>query len=91
MSVEFKTDEERLVAEQAVGLYRSVLQAMHTAPEGRGLDTMETVLLNQGRAHLRSILQQAMSTHPEVQKGGPAPGRAPAAKASRSDTTLPRV
>ena len=91
MSVEFKTDEERLVAEQAIGLYRAVLQAMHTAPEGRGLDTMETVLLNQGREHLRSILQQAMSTHPEVQKGGPAPGHAPVAKASRSDTTPPRA
>jgi hypothetical protein len=87
MSVDYRSEEERLVAEQAIGLYRAVLQAMHTAPHGRGLDTMETVLLNQGREHLRSILEQVMSTHPEVQKGGSAPGRAPAARASHSDIT----
>lgn len=32
MSVEYRSEEERLVAEQAIGLYRSVLAAMHSPP-----------------------------------------------------------
>jgi hypothetical protein len=87
MSISFESEQERLVAEQAVLVYRAVTEAMHSAPHGRGLEVTEAALLVKGREHLRNILAQALSTHSEVQKGGSAPGGAPAAKMPVSSTT----
>lgn len=80
MSVEFKDENERLVAEQAVLVYRSVIDAMDAAPHGKGLACMEAAVMQGGRAHLRQILERAASTHEGVQKGGSAvrPARAEA-------------
>ena len=87
MSIIDQDSNERLVAEQAIAVYRAVVQAMQSAPHGQGLACMEEALLNGGRAHLRDMLNRAMSTHPEVQKGGPAAGPAPAERKPRSSTT----
>lgn len=87
MPIEYRSEQERLVAEQAIAVYREVSEAMRTAPHGRGMEVMETALLNKGREHLRNILAQAMSTHPEVQKGGPAPGDASVEKTRHSSIT----
>ena len=79
MSIEFQDASERLVAEQAVLAFRSVKDAMRTAPHGRGLAVMEDALMDKGVAALRAMMQEAVSAHPEAQKGGSAPCRAPAA------------
>ena len=90
MSVEFKDENERLVAEQAVLVYRSVIDAMHAAPHGQGLDCMESAVMQGGREHLRQMLERAISTHEGVQKGGPAADRASADATPRSTPTPPR-
>lgn len=72
MAIEFQDASERLVAEQAVLAFRSVKDAMRTAPHGRGLAVMEDALMDKGVQTLRVMLQEAVSAHPEAQKGGPA-------------------
>jgi hypothetical protein len=89
MSIEYRSEQERLVAEQAVLVYRAVQSAMLGAPQGRGLEVTEAALMENGREHLRNILAQALSTHPEVQKGGPAPGGARVGATPRSSTIRP--
>ena len=90
MSVEFKDENERLVAEQAVLVYRSVIDAMHCAPHGQGLDCMESAVMQGGREHLRQMLERAVSTHEGVQKGGPAVGRAHVVATPASVPTPPK-
>jgi hypothetical protein len=77
MSQSFQDENERLVAEQAVLVYRAVMEAAQTAPHGQGLTRMETAVLDQGREHLRQILQRA--TTAQAQEKGGAVGAAGAA------------
>jgi len=90
MSIEFKDENERLVAEQSVLVYRSVIDAMHAAPHGKGLACMEAAVMQGGREHLRQILERAVSTHGGVQKGGVAADRASAGATPPSIPTRPR-
>ena len=90
MSAKPHTEDERLVAEQAVAMYREVRKAMEAAPHGQGLAFTESALLEHGRTFLRSVLQQTMSAHPEAQKGGPAAGRVTAEELPHSSTTPPK-
>jgi hypothetical protein len=90
MSIGFKDENERLVAEQAVLVYRSVIDAMHAAPHGKGMAYMEGAVMQGGREHLREILERAASTHEGAQKGGPAVGRARADATPRSTLTPAR-
>lgn len=90
MSTKPQTEEERLVAEQAIAMYREVQKAMASAPHGQGLACTESALLEHGRAFLRSVLEQTMSAHAEAQKGGSAPGRVGVGKRPRSGTTRPK-
>lgn len=90
MSMEFKNDNERLVAEQAVLVYRSVIDAMHGAPHGQGLACMEAAVMQGGREHLRQMFERAASTHEGVQKGGPAASPASADATHRSTPIHPR-
>jgi len=81
---------ERLLAEQAVVLHREVMQAMRQAPQGQGLVVTEQAVMQGGQAFLRRLLEQALSAHPEAQKGGSAPSRAPAEKRPRSRSMPPK-
>lgn len=90
MSIEYRTEEERLVAEQAVAMYREVLKAMENAPHGHGLACMEAAVLTHGRDLMRSVLQQASSAHPEAQKGGPAADRVRVEEVRSSSITRPK-
>ena len=78
MQLETYSDEERLVAEQAVLTYRAVVEAAETASHGHGMDAMETAILDHGRKHLRAMLRHAAGAHAEAQKKGPLPGDAAA-------------
>ena len=81
---------ERLIAERAVLLQREVQAAMQSAAHGHGLEATEAAVMQGGQELLRLILQQALSAHPEAQKGGSAPGRVPAGKKPRSRRTRRR-
>ncbi len=87
MAIGYQDENERLVAEQAIAVYRATIQAMETAEHGKGLATMEAAVMEHGPEHLADLLKRAISAHAEAQKGGPAPGNVPAARTRRSRTT----
>jgi hypothetical protein len=64
------TDDERLVAEQAVATLRMVRQAGDVAPHGKGLFFLEQAVHDHGFPLLRDILQRSISAHDEAQKKG---------------------
>ena len=70
--IEVDDENERLVALQAIETYRALRQAMKTAPHGKGLATLETVVHDKGFDHLKRMLQQVTAEHPEAQKKGSA-------------------
>lgn len=74
------SDNERLVAEQAVAAYRSLTAAGRAAPHGHGLAWIEQAVHKDGFDVLRRMVELSASEHAEAQKGGPAPGRARAAR-----------
>ncbi len=69
MSRSFRDENERLVAEQAVLVYRAVVEAAQTAPHGQGLACMEVAVLDQGREHLRQMLQRATTAQAQEKRG----------------------
>jgi len=87
MSIDYRTEEERLIAEQAIAAYRESNKAMQAAREGEGLAVTEMAVLTEGRRLMQYMLEQLISAHPEAQKGGPAPGDASAERTRRSSTT----
>ena len=87
MSTKILTDDERLVAEQAVAMYREVQRAMQAAPHGHGLSCTEAAVLEHGHAFLKSVLEQTVSAHQEAQKKGSVAGRASVVETLPSNTT----
>lgn len=64
------TDDERLIAEQAVAMARAVKLAGDQAPHGKGLFCLEQAVLDRGKELMRTVLQKTVSAHPEAQKRG---------------------
>ena len=64
------TDDERLIAEQAVAMARSVKMAGDQAPYGKGLFCLEQAVLDHGKELMRTVLQKTISAHSEAQKRG---------------------
>ncbi len=64
------TDDERLIAEQAVAMARAVKLAGDQAPHGKGLFCLEQAVLDRGKELMRTVLQKTISAHPEAQKRG---------------------
>jgi hypothetical protein len=73
------SDNERLVAEQAIAAYRAVSAAGKSAPHGNGLAVLEEAVHNEGFPILRRMVELSASEHAEAQKKGPPATRAPAA------------
>jgi hypothetical protein len=71
--VEVETEQERLIALQAVETYRALQKAVKEAPHGQGLAFTEAVVHDKGFEHLRTMYQTALRNHPAAQKGGSAP------------------
>ena len=90
MFIEYRTEEERLVAEQAIVAYREARKAMESAGEGEGLAVTEVAVLKHGRKFLQDMLEHLMSAHPEAQKGGPAADSVRVEELPRSSTTRPK-
>jgi len=72
------TENERLVAEQAILAYQAVRQAAQSAPHGQGMAMMEQAVTEKGFETLRKMLALSASEHSEAQKKGSAakPARA---------------
>jgi hypothetical protein len=64
------SDDERLIAEQAVATLRMVKEAGKAAPYGKGLFCLEQAVHDHGFPLLRDILQRSIGAHDEAQKKG---------------------
>lgn len=94
MAIECRSDDERLVAEQAVLLHRAAMEAMRTAAHGHGLEAVEGTVMMRGRAFLKDLIERSLSTHSEArsadleaQKKGSARAVANADASKPSNTT----
>jgi hypothetical protein len=89
LSVEYQTEQERALIEQALSFVAEMRQLAQAAPAGQVLSLCEARALGQGRQLLRDTLQAAAQARVDAaeQKGAkPAPARAPAATASKGGT-----
>lgn len=64
------TDDERLIAEQAVATFRAVRLAGDRAPHGHGLAHLEQAVREHGDALLRETLRRATDAEDAAQKKG---------------------
>jgi hypothetical protein len=64
------TDDERLIAEQAVATYRAVKLAGDHAPHGKGLACLEQAVRSHGDELLRNTLERVINSRDEAQKKG---------------------
>ena len=76
--MDYQSDEERLVAEQAVLNYRELKAVMKTAPYGKGMAVMEQAVRERGFEQMRKTLSLLVSAHDEAQKKGSTASRASA-------------
>jgi hypothetical protein len=92
MALDFATlsAEELLAAESAALAMRALLEAVRTAPHGRGMETVENVLEDKGVEHLRLMLATAIASQPGAQKKGSAVCLAPVATTPRLSGASPR-
>jgi hypothetical protein len=74
----FESDEERLVAEQAMLNYRELKRVMKDAPHGRGMAELEEAVRERGFEQMRQTLSLLASAHEEAQKRGSTASRVPA-------------
>jgi len=89
--MDYQSDEERLVAEQAVSNYRELKQVMKAAPHGKGMAVMEQAVRERGFEQMRHILSLLANAHDEAQKKGSTAGHAsagpkPTSNAARTNT-----
>lgn len=86
LHVEYKTEEERRLLEQAIAFIGEMRDLAKKAPAGRVIDVCEGYALDEGRKLLRNTLQSAVQARvDEVEEKGarPASARAPSATASK--------
>ena len=68
--MEFESDEERLVAEQALANYRELQKLMKTAPHGKGMAVMEQAVREKGFEQMRHTLSLLINAQNDGQKKG---------------------
>ena len=76
--MQFKNDQERLVAEQALLNYRELVQVMKNAPHGKGMAVLEQAVREKGFEQMRQTLGFLAGAHDEAQKKGATASDAPA-------------
>jgi hypothetical protein len=89
LSVEYQTEQERALIQQAVAFVTEMRQLAQSAPAGQVLQLCEARALDAGRQLLRDSLEAAAQARVDAaeQKGArPGPARAPAATTSRGGT-----
>jgi len=60
LTIEYATDAERLMLEQAVAFFAELRTVAHTAPHGTVIDAREALALTGGRQLLRDSLGHAV-------------------------------
>jgi hypothetical protein len=87
LTIEYRDENERLALEQAIAYFSDLRQLALDAPHGTVLDTCENLVLDKGRALLRSTLAAALQSRVAIseQKGGSL------ASASRRTPDAPRA
>ena len=88
MAIEIRNEQERLVVEQALLMYREVEAAGEAAAHGQGMAALEDATLDAGRRQMRLVIEQALRSRAAAQKGGPVARAAAASPGSRA--TRPR-
>jgi hypothetical protein len=68
--MQYASDAERLVAEQAVLNFRELMGVMRTAPHGKGMAVLEQAVRERGFEQMRQMLTLLASAHDEAQKKG---------------------
>ena len=81
LTIEYQTDAERLVLEQAIAYVRGLNQLAQTAAHGTVLAVCEQLALSDGRKLLRDTLAAALQTRVDATDAAPKKGLATAAKA----------
>ena len=79
LTIEYKSDAERLALEQAIAFFTQMRQVAATAPAGTVLAACEQVALSDGRQLLRKTLAAAVQSRAdaaEEKKGRRGPVRA---------------
>lgn len=89
--MQYESDEERLLAEQAALHYRQLKAVMKTAPHGQGMAVMEQAVREKGFEQMRQTLSLLANAHDEAQKKGSTASRvhaeaAPTSNAARTNT-----
>ena len=77
LTIEYATDAERLILEQAVAFLADLRAVAHAAPRGTVLDACEALALTGGRKPLRDSLASAVRAridHADAGKKVPARG-----------------
>ena len=76
LTIEYQTDAERLILEQAIAYVSSMQRLAANAPHGTVIDACEQLALTQGRKLLRDNLAAALQTRADnidSKKKHPAP------------------
>jgi len=68
--MKFETDEERLVAEQALLNYRELQAVRKGAPHGKGMAVLEQAVRQKGFEQMRQTLNLLINAHEDGQKKG---------------------
>lgn len=68
--MQFASDAERLIAEQAVLNFRELMGVMKDAPHGKGMAVMEQAVREKGFEQMRQTLSLLAGAHDEAQKKG---------------------
>jgi hypothetical protein len=67
--MKFETDDERLVAEQALLNYRELQAVMKAAPHGKGMAVLEQAVRQRGFEQMRQTLGLLVNAHEGQKKG----------------------
>ncbi len=68
--MKFETDEERLVAEQALLNFRELQAVMKKAPHGKAMAVLEQAVREKGFEQMRQTLSLLVNAHDDGQKKG---------------------
>jgi hypothetical protein len=83
LTIEYKTDAERLALEQAIAFFTQMRQVAATAPAGTVLAACEQVALSDGRQLLRNTLSAAVQSRADAAEEKKMGRRGPARAAGR--------
>ena len=73
--MKFESDEERLVAEQALLNYRELKRVMKNAPHGKGMAVMEQAVREKGFEQMRHTLGLLINAQNDVQNDAQSNGQ----------------